>query len=277
MAPRKASLAHAHETESISNSATPTSSESATVNDDETARRLIAELRDVASEQARNRLKDGAAPIRIMAAMVTQLEARARELELPREIVEVEIVNRTIGDVDVRRITARDDGPEFVSLADDMGLALPGEVIDGRPATGKTYRWIHRRIQEFERQLLARHVDLRIYDLAAIGNPLLRETLVARTERQWGVSVPMDQLFLSMGSLDGLGKFFQGLMANLRQRGMEQSAILFPAPGFNVPEWQAKSLGFRLHRVQTRPEDYFKVTPEQLRTALHEAPDLRAF
>ncbi len=277
MVSRKASLARSQDTSSASDTPVRTPSQTTTVSDIASARALIAGLRDAASEQARNRLQDGAAPIRIMAAMVAQLEARARELELPREVVEVEIVNRTIGDVDVRRISARDDGPEFVSLADDMGLALPGEVIDGVPATGKTYRWIHRRMQEYERQLLARHFDIRIYDLAGIGNPILREMLAARTERQWGISIPVDQLFLSLGSLDGLGKFFQGLMANLRQRGMEQSAILFPAPGFNVPEWQAKTLGFRLHRVQTRPEDLFKVTPEQLRAALDEAPDLRAF
>src|SRR5262249_9182195 len=171
-----------------------------------------------ASEQARERGVGGAAPIRIMAAMVAQLEARARELELPREVVEVEIVNRTIGDVDVRRITARDDGPEFVSLADDMGLALPGEEIDGVRATGRTYRWIHRRMQEFERELRRRYFDLRIYDLAGTGNPLLREMLAARTQRQWGIAVPTDRLFLSLGSLDGLGKYFQGLMASLRQR-----------------------------------------------------------
>ncbi len=277
MVSRKAPLTHAQDIASISDPSTPAPLETTNVSDSAATRALIAELRDAASEQARNRLKDGAAPIRIMAAMVAQLEARARELELPREIVGVEIVNRTIGDVDVRRITARDDGPEFVTLADDMGLALPGEEIDGRPATGKTYRWIYRRMQEFERQLLARYFDLRIYDLMGIGNPLLREMLAARTARQWGVSVPVDQLFLSLGSLDGLGKFFQGLMANLRQRGIDQSSILFPAPGFNVPEWQAKTLGFRIHRVHTRPEDSFKVTPEQLQTALEEAPNLRAF
>jgi aspartate/methionine/tyrosine aminotransferase len=277
MVSRKASLARSQDTSSASATPAPALSETPTVSEAESARALIAELREAASAQARERLTGGAAPIRIMAAMVAQLEARARELELPRESVGVEIVNRTIGDIDVRRITARDDGPEFVSLADDMGLALPGEEIDGRPASGKTYRWIHRRMQEFERELLARHFDLRVYDLAGIGNPLLREMLAARTERQWGIAVPVDQLFLSLGSLDGLGKFFQGLMANMRQRGMEQSAILFPAPGFNVPEWQAKTLGFRIHRVQTHPEDYFKVTPELLRTALDEAPDLRAF
>src|SRR6185312_15949808 len=126
MVSRKASLTHSHDT-SPADTSLPSATQTTSMSDAESARALIAELRDAASEQARERLTGGAAPIRIMAAMVAQLEARARELELPREIVSVELVNRTIGDVDVRRITARDDGPEFVSLADDMGLALPGE------------------------------------------------------------------------------------------------------------------------------------------------------
>ncbi|HEV2403940.1 MAG TPA: pyridoxal phosphate-dependent aminotransferase, partial [Ktedonobacterales bacterium] len=79
------------------------------------------------------------------------------------------------------------------------------------------------------------------------------------------------------GALDGLDKFFRGLTVMQRQQGIEQSAVVFPAPSFNVPEWQAVSLGLRLHRLTTRPEDHFKVTPEMLRAALAEAPDIRAF
>lgn len=242
------------------------------------ARERIAELRLEACAQARPLVAAGAAPIRVMALMVADLEARCREEGIPADMMRREIVNRTIGDVDVRRISATLDGPEYVTLADEMGLALPGEEIDGVPATGERYRWIHQRMEDFERQLLARHVDMRVYDLAGIGNLLLREMLSEHLQSAWGYTIPPARLYLSLGSLDGLGKFFQGLTALQRQRnnGAVEAAVLFPAPGFNVPEWQAKTLGLRLHRVVTRAEDGFKLTAGQLRAALAEALDIRA-
>jgi len=169
----------------VSASAPPIAGESDTSDGSETmsasalerAREQVARLRDAACDAARPKVKAGAAPIRVMAKMVADLEAQCRELAIPSELMETEIVNRTIGDVDVRRISATDDGPEFATLADDMGLALPREPIDGIPATGKRYRWIHRQMEAFERQLLARHVDMRMYDLNGVGNPLLREML----------------------------------------------------------------------------------------------------
>ena len=242
----------------------------------------IAELRDAACGLARPRVKAGAAPIRVMARMIADLEAQCREDAIPPELMAKQIGNRTIGDVDVRRISARDDGPEFVSLADDMGLALPRELIDGVPATGKRYRWIHRQMESFERQLLARHVDLRMYDLAGIGNPLLRQMLSDYLMRVWGFTLPASQIHVSLGSLDGLNKFFQGYTSLLRKQlphsyDALDAAVIFPAPGFNVPEWQAESLGLRLHRLHTRAENQFKVTPDELRAALAEAPDIRVF
>jgi aspartate/methionine/tyrosine aminotransferase len=225
-------------------------------------------------------VKAGAAPIRVMARMVADLEAQCRELAIPAELMATEIVNRTIGDVDVRRISATIDGPEFVTLADEMGLALPREPIDGIPATGKRYRWIHRQMEAFERQLLARHEDMRMYDLAGLGNPLLREMLSNYLMRVWGYTVPSAQIHLSLGSLDGLNKFFQGYAAHLRKQLKHtndalSAAVIFPAPGFNVPEWQAQSLGLRLHRLRTSAVHGFKVTPDALRAALAEAPDIR--
>ncbi|MGH2517686.1 MAG: aminotransferase class I/II-fold pyridoxal phosphate-dependent enzyme, partial [Ktedonobacterales bacterium] len=205
------------------------------------------------------------------------LEAELRAQNIPADLIAGEVVNRTIGDVDLRRVSPEDDGPEYVSLADDMGLALPGEVIGGRTSSGDTYHWLHARMLDFERQLLARGFDLRMYDLPGTGNPLLREMLSARFQRQWGYTIPPAQIHLSLGALDGLDKFFRGLSAIQRQRGIEHTAIVFPAPSFNVPEWQAKSLGFRLHRLYTQPEDAFKVTPAMLRAALTEADDIRAF
>jgi aspartate aminotransferase len=255
---------------------------SAIATERERACEQIVRLRDAACDVARPKVNAGAAPIRVMARMVADLVVECRELAIPPELMATEIVNRTIGDVDVRRISATEDGPEFVTLADDMGLALPREPIDGIPATGKRYRWIHRQMEAFERQLLARHVDMRMYDLNGVGNPLLREMLSVYLTRVWGYTVPSTQIHLSLGSLDGLNKFFQGYTA-LQRKSLAHSydalnaAVIFPAPGFNVPEWQAESLGLRIHRLRTSAENAFKVTPDELRAALAEAPDIRIF
>lgn len=268
----------------VSASAPPSSGVSETVSavdsDSARTREQIAQLRDGACETARPKVKAGAAPIRVMARMVADLEAKCRELGIPEELMATEIVNRTIGDVDVRRISARDDGEEFVSLADEMGLALPREPIDGVPATGNRYRWLHRQMVTFERELLARHIDMRMYDLAGVGNPLLREMLGGYLMRKWGYTMPEAQIYLSLGSLDGLNKFFQGYAALLRRRADHSddalnASVIFPAPGFNVPEWQAQSVGLRIHRLRTKAENHFKVTPDELCAALIEARDVR--
>lgn len=237
----------------------------------------VARMRDEASERARPLVHGGGAPIRVMARMVAELNQACREAGVPEAVMEAEVVNRTIGDVDLRKVSATLDGPEYVSLADDMGLALPGEVIGGRTSTGDTYRWMHCAMEDFERQLLARRFDLRMYDIHATGNPLLREMLAEHARRHWGFAPPPAQIYLSLGALDGLDKFFRGFTVMLRQQGIHETAVVFPAPSFNVPEWQAVSLGLRLHRLYTRPEDHFKVTPEMLGAALAEAPDIRAF
>ncbi len=238
---------------------------------------IVSRIRDEACERARPLVKAGAAPIRIMARMVVEVEAACREQGIPEDMLAGAVVNRTIGDVDLRRVSAVDDGPEFVSLADDMGIALPDELIAGQRATGETYRWMRERMLDFERQLLARRVDMRMYDINGTGNPLLREMLAERAREQWGYSLSPAQIHLSLGALDGLDKVWRGFAALQRQAGMERAGVMFPAPSFNVPEWQAVSLGLRLHRLYTRPEDHFKVTPAMLREALAEAPDIRAF
>jgi aspartate/methionine/tyrosine aminotransferase len=236
-------------------------------------RALVARMRDEACNRARPLVKAGAAPIRVMARMVNELIAACRERGIPEHIIATEIINRTIGDIDLRRISAIDDGEQYISLADDLGLALPGEVIDGYVAKGRTYRWIQRRMQEIERELLAEHVDLRIYDLTGAGAFRLREALAGYAQRVWGVTFPAQQIFASLGSLDGLGKFWQGLIASRRQRGEREFTIIFPAPGFNVPEWQANNLGVRSQTIRTRAEDHFKITPAQLAEALDAAPE----
>jgi aspartate/methionine/tyrosine aminotransferase len=228
-------------------------------------------------ERYRPEVAAGAAPIRVMARMVLEVEQAARDQGIPAEVVATGVVNRTIGDVDLRRISSTEDGPEFVSLADDMGIALPGEVIGGRAATGQTYLALQQRMLDVERQLRARGFDLRMYDLSGAGNPILRELLAEYEREHFGLTLDPQLIYLSLGSLDGLDKFWRGYAHLLRQRGDEQMAVVFPAPSFNVPEWQARSLGFRLHRLMTRPDDHFKVTPQLLQGALDEAPDIRAF
>jgi aspartate/methionine/tyrosine aminotransferase len=241
------------------------------------SRATIARLRGEASERARLGLKEGSAPIRIMARMVTELETACREQGIPDYLIATEVVNRTIGDVDLRKVSPTDDGPEFVSLADDLGLALPGEVIGGRRSSGEMYRWVRERMLDFERQLLKRRFDLRMYDISGTGNPLLREMLSSYAHNHWGCPLPPEQMYLSLGALDGLDKFFRGFAFTRHTAGYERTAIAFPAPSFNVPEWQARSLGFRLHRLYTKPEDHFKVTPEMLQAALDENDDIAAF
>jgi aspartate/methionine/tyrosine aminotransferase len=239
-------------------------------------RLTIARMRTEACEHARVELKEGSAPIRVMARMVADLETACRQQNIPDNLIAGEIVNRTIGDVDLRRVSPTEDGPEFITLADDMGLALPGEVIGGRRSTGETYHWIREHMMDFERQLLKRHFDLRMYDISGTGNPILREMLSSYAHSQWKCPLPPEQIYLSLGALDGLDKFFRGFAFARKSAGHNQTAVIFPAPSFNVPEWQAISLGFRLHRLYTRPEDHFKVTPPMLGSALDEYPDIAA-
>ena len=243
----------------------------------ESARAELAGLRAAVCERYRTEVADGAAPIRVMARMVTEVQRQARERRLPEAAIAAGVVNRTIGDVDLRRISPSDDGERFVRLADDMGIALPGEVIGGYTATGDTYRWIHQRMLDIERALLERGWDLRMYDIHGIGNPILRDTLAAMEREQYGITLDPGNVYLSLGALDGLDKFWRGWSYAGKQRGAGQTAVVFPAPSFNVPEWQAVSLGYRLHRLKTSPDDHFKVTPAMLQSALDEHADIGAF
>lgn len=239
-------------------------------------REALAELRREVCEPFRREVAAGAAPIRVMARMVRAVEAEAAKAGLSPDVVSKGVVNRTIGDVDLRRVSPTDDGPEFVTLADDMGIALPGEEIGGHRATGDTYLWLRQRMTDVERQLLARGFDVRMYDLPGTGNPILREMLAQYEMEHFGIELSPELIHLSLGSLDGLDKFWRGYAYALRQSGVGEIAVAFPAPSFNVPEWQAVSIGLRLHRLYTRPEDHFKVTPQMLQQALDEASDLHA-
>jgi aspartate/methionine/tyrosine aminotransferase len=237
-------------------------------------RQTIARLRREAIARYRPLVASGAAPIRIMARMVAEIRQACREQGIPEAIIAGEIANRTIGDVDLRAVTERNGATDYTTLADEFGVALPGETIQGRVSSGETYLWLRERMTANERALLHQGIDLRVYDIFGVGNPVLRGWL-AEEMAAWGLDIPAARINLSIGAMDGVDKALRGLSHALQSRGDQQGAALFPAPGFNVPEWQAKILGYRLHRVVTRAEDGYKLTAAQLQQALEEAPDLR--
>jgi aspartate/methionine/tyrosine aminotransferase len=237
-------------------------------------RRQLVRLRQEATARYRPMVANGAAPIRVMARMVAELQREAAQLGMPAELIGSEIANRTIGDVDLRGVTERDGETDYRTLADEFGVALPGEVLHGRVCSGETYLWLRERMQEHERALLGEGIDLRLYDIYGVGAMRLRGWL-AEEMAGWGLAIPAERIYLSIGAMDGIDKTLRGLAYVLETRGAQQRAVVFPAPGFNVPEWQAKMLGYRLHRVRTRAEDGFKLTAGQLQQALEEARDAR--
>lgn len=223
-------------------------------------------------------LQEGPGPIRVMARIVAELESACRRRHISQEVMDMEIVNRTIGDINLRLVTECEGaagGPgDYRLLADEVGIALPGEQLPGYTATGETYLWLRNQMMECERLLLARNFDPRIYDIYGVGNPLLREWLT-QTMQQWGISVAVEQLYLSLGAMDGIDKVLRGLALLFRTQHITEYGILFPEPGFGVPEWQARSHGYRLHHFQTLPEHHFKLTALQLHELLQKHTDIR--
>jgi len=239
---------------------------------------VVQKLRRQLLDRYRPVLQQGAGPIRVMARLVAELESRCREYGVSEEVMRAEIVNRTIGDVNLRLVTeceGAEGGPgDYRMLADELGVALPHENINGYEASGETYLWLRGQMLECERHLLDHDIDMRVYDLLAIGNPILRGWL-SEEMRQWGLDVSADQLYLSLGAMDGLNKTLCGLSQVYRERGETDYAILFPEPGFGVPEWQANSYNYRLQRYSTLAEHDFKLTPAELDELLCGDPHLR--
>src|SRR5437016_10648246 len=200
-------------------------------------------------------LQQGAGPIRVMARMVAELERQCRELNIADEVMQTEIVNRTIGDVNLRLVTecvGEPGGPgDYRMLAEELGIALPGENINGYVASGETYLWLRDQMLECERLLLSEGFDLRIYDILAVGNPILRSWLAEEMQR-WGISVTREQVYLGLGAMDSINKVFCGLSQMYREQGLTDVAVLFPEPGFNLPEGEARSYGDRVHHIHTR-------------------------
>jgi aspartate/methionine/tyrosine aminotransferase len=241
----------------------------------------IAELRRLRHElhlQYRPILQQGAGPIRVMARMVADLERQCHALHITDEIIQSEIVNRTIGDVNLRLVTecvGEEGGPgDYRMLAEEVGVALPGENIHGYSAPGTTYLWLREQMIELERQLLAEHFDLRMYDILAVGNPLLRASL-AKEMQHWDLSVTQDNVYLGLGAMDSLNKVFCGLIQMYREQGIADVAALFPTPGFATPEWQARSYGYQMIHLPTLPEHHFKLTAAQLEQVIAENPAIR--
>jgi aspartate/methionine/tyrosine aminotransferase len=223
-------------------------------------------------------IQQGAGPIRVMARMVAELERQCRELNIADEVMQTEIVNRTIGDVNLRLVTecvGEPGGPgDYRMLAEELGIALPDENINGYVASGETYLWLRHQMLECERLLLAEKFDLRIYDILAIGNPILRSWLAEEMQR-WGFSITIDQVYLGLGAMDSINKVLFGLRQVYREQNVAEFAILFPEPGFAVPESQARAYGYRLHHIHTRAENSFKLTASQLDEALVNDPHIR--
>jgi aspartate/methionine/tyrosine aminotransferase len=244
----------------------------------ETQRAILRQLRSAILQRYRPHLQEGAGPIRVMARIVSELEQECRKRNIEEEVIRSEIVNRTIGDVNLRLVTeyeGESGGPgDYRRLADEMGVALPNEQLCGYIATGDTYLWLRAQMMECERLLLAHHYDPRMYDIYGTGNLLLRSWL-AREMQQWGLAVQVEQVYLGLGAMDSIDKVLRGLMYMYRAQGISDMAVLFPEPGFLVPEWQARSYGYRIHNYPTLPEHRFKLTGEQLDQILQANPDIR--
>ena len=240
--------------------------------------KLVKQLRSNLLSRSRATIQQHPSPIRVMARMVAELEKQSRELHIAEEVIQSEIVNRTIGDVDLRKVTECEGeagGPgDYRLLADELGVALPNEQLHGYVASGETYLWLRYQMQQCERYLLQQGIDLRIYDLYAVGNPILRSWLAAEMETL-GLSVTAEQLYIALGAMDGIDKVFRGLGHIYREQQHMTSSVLFPEPGFNVPEWQAQSLGYRLIRFRTKAENNFKLTASELDEILQQNPDIR--
>jgi aspartate/methionine/tyrosine aminotransferase len=251
------------------------SSDSSTL---ENQRTTLRQLRQELIQRYRPMLQERVGSIRVMARLVNELESVCRERHIAPEIIRSEIVNRTIGDINVRLITECEGEPggsgDYRLLAEDLGIALPGEPLAGYVATGQTYLWLRDQMLQIERELLRQGIDLRIYDILAIGNPVLRSKLAERV-RPWGLEVSVEQVYLGLGAMDVLDKVLRGLAYVSCETLQMPIGILFPEPGFGTPEWQAASHGYRLHRFQTNADHHFKLTAQQLDDLLQQAPDIR--
>ncbi len=239
------------------------------------ARAAIRALREQYVDRLRHDPRADTRSIRAMARVVDEIKAACAADGYAPELIREAISNRTIGDVNVRLIEEKDATFDYRTLADDLGVALPHENINGYVASGKTYLALRRRMRDHEETLMSRGWDLRMYDIAGVGNPLLRERLATDQAANWGLALTPEQILLSTGSLDGLDKSLRGLRVTRWAGPAESVTLLFPTPSFGIPEWQAKTLGLNVVRVPARQEHNYKLTPDELRAALRQHPEAR--
>src|SRR2546428_105676 len=102
----------------------------------------------------------------------------------------------------------------------------PGSSNTSIPEQHAKLRQLRNQLLECERLLLAENFDLRIYDILAVGNPILRSWL-AREMQSWGLSVTTDQVYLGLGAMDCLNKVLCGLSQVYREQDVSEFAILF--------------------------------------------------
>lgn len=220
----------------------------------------------------------GPGPTRVMARLVAELQQVCREHAIDEEVIQASVVNRTIGDVDLRGVIECEGETggrgDYRLLAEELGIALPGEKLHGYTASGESYLWLREQMLENEKILLAQRVDIRMYDIYAIGNPLLRNWLAGTMQQQWGLPVTKEQVFLGLGAMDCIDKSLRSLRHVLLERTGTNPAILFPEPGFTVPEWQARSFNYRMQHFQTEAAHSFKLPAAQLEEILQSAPDI---
>lgn len=255
--------------------ATPPMSSNGSLSEDKQIA-LMRDLRRDAAERYRPTFAVTASPIRAMARMVNEVQTAARKAGVSSHILAQEVINRTIGDVNVRMITEKIDGVDYTTIGEDLGLILPGEEIGGRISTGETHRLMNEREDDVERRLLEDYGwDMRVYDVFGVGNPLLREKLAARFTRMWGIPVPTEQTFISIGALDALYKCILSLGYHFKKKYGKPSTFAFPSPGFAVVNWQVEMAGLKLLNIKTSEENSFTLTYEQMKRALAEDPELR--
>ncbi len=237
---------------------------------------LVVQLRKDAVARYRPQFKEAASPIRTMARMVNEVQAAARKAGISPQVLAREVVNRTIGDVNVRMITEKVDGVDYTTIGEDLGLILPGEEIGGRISTGHVRHELNRRMEEIERRLLYDYNwDMRTYDVFGVGNPLIREKLAERSMHKWGLPADPEMTFISIGALDSLYKSILSLGNHFKKKYGKPATFAFPSPGFAVVNWQVEVSGLKLLNLRTGAENNFKLTYDQMKRALAEDPELR--
>ena len=239
-------------------------------------RRIVRELRKEAAARYSPNFHKLPSPIRVMARMVKEIQHAALKAGVSDEVLAQEVVNRTIGDVNVRWITEKIDGVDYTTIGEDLGLILPGEEIGGRISDGRVHNELNRREEEIERRLLNDYNwDMRVYDVFGVGNPLLREKLAARFHSAWGIHSDPEHTFISIGALDALCKSIMAFAHHFKTRYGIAPTFAFPAPGFAVVNWQVEMFGCKLLKVHTTAENRFKLTYSDMKRILAEDPELR--